>query len=45
MIYEREAYKKKVKTDDELKTAIKDFLEKATILDEKRSSKMVRILG
>ena len=39
MIYEREAYRKKIKTDKELKTAIKDFLEKVTVLDEKRTGK------
>ncbi len=39
MIYEREAYKKKIKTDQDLKTAIKDFLEKFTVLDEKRIGK------
>jgi flagellar protein FlaI len=39
MVYEREAYKKRIKTDKELKTAIKDFLEKFTIVDKKRSGK------
>lgn len=36
MIYERGAYKKKVKTDDELKAAIKEFLDETTVLDKKR---------
>ena len=39
IIYERGPYKKKVKTDGELKDAIKEFLDETTVVDEKGSGK------
>ena len=39
IVYERAPYKKKVKTDEEIKSAVKEFLDEITFIDEKGTGK------
>ena len=43
MIYERAPYKKKINTDEEIKNAIREFLDEITVVDKKGGEKSKNI--